>query len=245
MGDFYAGTPRSVHTYGRVILQASGSIGGSKHVFWEWGGYKNHLHTSNFGGTLKNPFKGDAKIFAGDLMWIKTNDKAEEPEIYLLKIYKVKSAASTVIKIYRDGYKHIPFVGDVLMEAPDEIGATGGQASVVTKVVESVDGSDEVWEVTVDTEITGLTDGDVLVEAEGDTQTATGTMLVKNINAVSPDDNDFFLSPYKATSSQKMDAAYINFSPVLGGIMYKHKMSPIPACVEKLNKSRINGLYEV
>lgn len=242
MGDFYAGTPRSIHTYGRVILQASGSIGGSRSVFWEWGGYKNHLHMSNFGGTWKNPFKGDAKIFAGDLMWIKTNDKAEEPEIYLLKTYKVKQMSTTTVKIYRDGFSHIPFVGDVLMKAPDTIGGTG-KAYTVQSVVEGNEGGTDIWTITFNTEIDSCDDGDILVEAAS--ESASGKMLVENINAVSPCDNDFFLSPYKATSSQKMDAAYVNFAPVLGGIMYKHKMSPIPACVEKLNKSRINGLYEV
>lgn len=245
MSNFYLNQNAPGYTTSRTMLQASGEIGGSRAVFFEAGGYKNHLHMPTFGGTWKNPFKGNAKFFAGDLFYIKTDDKAESPEVYLLKTFKVKSASSTLIKIYRDGFSHVPFVGDVLMEAPAEIGGTGGQASVVTKVVESVDSEVDVWEVTVDTEITGLTDGDILVEAEGTEQTGTGKMLVKNINGVAPCDNDFFYAPYSGTSSRKMESAYVNYAPALGGIMYKHKMSPIPACVEKLNKSRINGLYEV
>lgn len=242
MSNYYLNQNIPAFTTSRTMLQASGEIGGSRAVFFEAGGYKNQLHMPTFGGTWQNPFKGNAKFFAGDLWYIETNDKCEEPKVYLLKTYKVKSQTTTEIKIYRDGYLHVPFVGDILMKAPNEVGGTGGQAATVNKVVADVDGGDDVWVLTMSAEVAASAN-DILVEAKA--ENGTGEMLVKGINGVAPCDNDFFYAPYSGTSSRKMENAYVNYAPALGGIMYKHKMSPIPPCVEKLNKATLNGLFKV
>lgn len=230
--------------YGGVLLQAEAKIGGARSVFVDSEGIKNELTMPTWGGQLKNPFPGPAKFNAGDLFELRFDDKGENPELYLLKTYKVKSQTGTTIKIYRDGYSHIPFVGDVIMKAPDTIGAQGGQASKVTAVAESTDSTVDVWEVTVDTEISGLVDGDVLVEAKDTEQTATGTMLVQMVNAVAPCDGNFVYVPTTGANSTT-SAARLTYTPVMHGTMYIHKMSPMPKCVLALNKSRYNGWYEV
>lgn len=230
---------------GRTLIQQKGEIGGSRYVFVKLQGQKNDLVFPTFGGKVMNPFKGAAKIYAGDLFEYRTNAEGLKPEIYILKTYKVKSMSGTTIKIYRDGYKHIPFVGDVLMKAPATIGAQGGQASVVTAVVKAQDAGTDVWKVTVDTEISGLVDGDILVEAKDKAQTGTGTMLVQNINAVAPYDYDFLYYPAATDNNDDFEKARYYLTPALGGTMYVNKMSPMPNCVLDLNKCNINGWFKV
>lgn len=229
---------------GRTLVQTNGVIGGAKHVFVPLEGYKNELVFPLFGGQVKNPFKGAAKIFAGDLMEYRTNDDGVKPEIYILKTFKVKSSVSTTLKIYRDGFKHIPFVGDILMKAPASIGGTGG-ATAVTAVKKTTDDGGNVWEITLaDTNIGTLSDGDILVEAaEAGTAKA---MLVKNINAVAPCDYDFLYEPVAdASSDDDFESARYFLTPALGGNMFKSKMSPLPACVDEFNKSSVNGWFRI
>lgn len=228
---------------GRTLIQQKGEIGGSRYVFVKLQGQKNDLVFPTFGGKLMNPFKGAAKIYAGDLFEYRTNDEGLKPEIYILKTYKVKSYSGTTAKIYRDGYKHIPFVGDVLMKAPDTIGGQGGAAYDVTKVVASTDGGDNVWEVTFSTTLGSLSADDILVEAEE--ANATGTMLVKAINAVAPYDYDFLYYPAATDNNDDFEKARYYLTPALGGTMYVNKMSPMPKCVLDLNKCNINGWFKV
>lgn len=234
--------------FGRTLVQQRGEIGGARDVFVKLGGLKNDLIFPTFGGRVMNPFKGAAKIYAGDLIEYRTNDKGVNPEIYLLKTYQVaKATSNTTIQIVRDGYKHKPFVGDVLMKAPDTIGGTGA-AYTITAVVAKDNGGDasneKVWEITVDTALGSLNKGDVLVEAEE--ENASGSMLVKNINAVAPCDYDFLHSDPSDPSDEtdEFDKARYYMTPALGGLMYKHKMSPVPACVEKAcNEVKVNGWF--
>jgi hypothetical protein len=48
-----------------------------------------------------------------------------------------------------------------------------------------------------------------------------------------------------ATGDEDFDGARYSYTPALGGIMYINKMSPMPACVLKLNKVNVNGWYQV
>ena len=68
-------------------------------------------------------------------------------------------------------------------------------------------------------------------------------MLVKNINAVTPVDCDMFDAP--AVDDNDFDGARYTLTPALGGIMYTNKMSPLPACVLKLNQSKVNGWFQI
>lgn len=229
---------------GRTLVQQRGEIGGARSVFVKLQGKDNQLVFPTFGGKIMNPFKGAAKIYAGDLIEYRTDENGVNPEIYILKTYKVKSSSGTTVKIYRDGYSHIPFVGDVLMKAPDDITAKNGTSATVTAVTKSTDGGSNVWELTVSTGITA-DDGDILVEAKAEAS-GTAEMVVKNINAVAPCDYDFLFSPVAdASDEDDFDGARYLITPALRGLMYKNKMSYVPKCVDVFNRANVNGWFEV
>lgn len=130
---------------GRSLIQARGEIGGIRYVFVKLiGAAKDAFRTPTTGGKLLNPFKGPAKIYAGDFL-------EYDPGIYgnagatvkILKSYqcaKKTGATDTTLLIVRDGYKHIPFVGDNIMVAPDTLDGTGTAVTVtgVEKTTEAV-----------------------------------------------------------------------------------------------------------
>ena len=221
---------------GRKTIQRSGSVGGSRAVFVKLQQNGNQLIYPSFGGFIKNPFRGSAKFFAGDLMWYKTDENGVHPEIYILKTFEVVSVSGNTLNILNDGYKHKPFVGDKLGVAPEEIGGEMTSKTVISVANSTVEGK-KVWAVTFDGAITAE-EGDVLVEAD-----AEGKMLVKVINAVCPTDGDMLDNP--AMDDEDFDNARYSFTPALGGIMYTNRMSPLPACVKKLNKSDVNGWFKV
>lgn len=221
---------------GRKLVQTSGEIGGARSVFVKVKGIKNELVYPTFGGPIKNPFKGAAKFFAGDLMEFRTNDKGVRPEVYILKTYLVESVSGSVVNIVRDGYKHIPFVGDSIGVAPEQIGGEM-TAATITKVEKAKVGEVNVWACTMSSAVSAVK-GDILVEAD-----AEGKMLVKAINAVADSDGDMLDAP--ATGAEDFEGARYHYTPALGGIMYIHKMSPVPACVLAVNQSKINGWFQV
>lgn len=221
---------------GRKLIQRRGEVGGAKSVFVKLQGIKNELVYPTFGGRIMNPFKGTAKLFAGDLCEYRTNDKGVKPEIYILKTYLVESVSGTTVNVVKDGYKHIPFVGDKIGVAPDEIG--GEMTAVTVNAVKSAKVGDvDVWALTVSATLSA-TKGAVLVEADAD-----NNMLVKAINGVIDADCDMLDAP--ATDDEDFDGSRYMYTPALGGIMYTHKMSPMPKCVLDLNIAKINGWFQV
>ena len=220
---------------GRKTIQRRGTIGGARSVFVKLQGNKNELVYPTFGGYIKNPFKGEAKLFAGDLIEYRTDGNGENPEIYILKTYLVESVSGTTVNIVKDAYKHTPFVGDKIGVAPDEIGGEMTSVTINSIKVSKV-GDVDVWACTCSATLSAEK-GDVLVEAD-----ATN-MLVENINAVAPTDLDMLDAP--ATGDEDFDGARYSYTPALGGIMYINRMSPMPKCVLDLNKSNINGWYQV
>lgn len=235
--------------YGRTLVQKRGSIGGARDVFVKLADIKNDLVFPTFGGRIMNPFKGVAKIYAGDLIEYRTDDKGVNPEIYLLKTYQVakNSSSETTFQIVRDGYKHVPFVGDILMKAPDSIDGTGAGYTVTAVVAKKGGdtGKEDVWEITVKTTLGELNKGDILVEAKE--ENASAKMLVQNINAVAPCDYDFLYENVSnpADEEDEFDAARYFMTPALGGLMYRWKMSPVPKCVEVFNKATVNGWFKI
>lgn len=221
---------------GRKLIQRRGEVGGAKSVFVKLQGIKNELVYPTFGGFIKNPFKGAAKLFAGDLCEYRTNDDGVKPEVYILKTYLVESVSGTTVNIVKDGYKHIPFVGDKIGVAPDELGGEM-TAVTVTAVASTKVGSVDVWALTVSGALTA-NKGDVLVEADAD-----GNMLVKQINGVIDCDLDMLDAP--ATGDEDFDGARYAYTPALGGIMYTKKMSPMPECVLAVNQAKINGWFQI
>lgn len=232
MNDYLIGAFR-----GRKLIQRHGTVGGAKSVFVKLQGIKNELVYPTFGGQIMNPFKGAAKMFAGDLCEYRTNDEGVKPEIYLLKTFLVKSVSGTKVNVVKDAYKHTPFAGDNIGVAPAEIGGAISTVATITSVKVAKVGNVDVWELTMSKALTA-TDGDVLVEADYD-----GTMLVKEINGVIDADLDMLDDPSAGDSD--FDGARYMYTPALGGIMYTHKMSPLPACVKAKNISKINGWFQV
>lgn len=219
---------------GTTLLQAHQQIGGARSVFVKLtGSGKDDLIYPTHGAQLMNPFKGSARIFAGDLFEYRTDSKGENPKLYLLKTYSCKSVSDKTVVIENDGYKHIPFVGDVLMIAPSSIGGAGTEATV-TAVAKRADGN---WDVTLSAALTGAT-GKILVEGDG-----SGKMLVKNVNVCAPCDYDCLYAP--STGAEDWDGARYVLTPTLGATMYIHKMSPLPECVLALNKSKVNGWFRL
>lgn len=221
---------------GRKLIQRRGEVGGAKSVFVKLQGIKNELVYPTFGGQIKNPFKGAAKMFAGDLCEYRTNDKGVKPEIYILKTYLVESVSGSVVNIVKDGYKHIPFVGDKIGVAPDEIGGAVTAVTINSIKVAKV-GDVDVWACTCSATL-DAEKGDVLVEAD-----AEGKMLVKAINGVFDADADMLDEP--STGDDDFDGARYLYTPALGGIMYTHKMSPMPKCVLDLNIAKVNGWFQI
>lgn len=222
---------------GRKTIQRSATIGGARSVFVKLQGNKNELVYPTFGGYIMNAPKGAPfKFFAGDLVEYRTDENGVNPEIYILKTFLVESASGTTVNVVKDGFKHIPHVGDKIGVAPEEIGGEM-TAVTITAVKTAKVGDVEVWAVTTNTALT-TKKGDVLVEAD-----AEGKMMVKHINAVCPTDLDMFDAA--ATGDEDFDGARYSYTPALGGLMYTNKMSPLPACVKKINQAKVNGWFQI
>ena len=222
---------------GRKTIQRSATIGGARSVFVKLQGNKNELVYPTFGGYIMNAPKGAPfKFFAGNLVEYRTDENGVNPEIYILKTFLVESASGTTVNVVKDGFKHIPHVGDKIGVAPEEIGGEM-TAVTITAVKTAKVGDVEVWAVTTNTALT-TKKGDVLVEADAD-----GKMMVKHINAVCPTDLDMFDAA--ATGDEDFDGARYSYTPALGGLMYTNKMSPLPECVKKINQAKVNGWFQI
>lgn len=230
---------------GTVLIQAHGSLGGSRNVFVKLQtSSKNGLVYPTVGGVLTNPFKGNAKIFAGDLIEYDPGIEDDaSATVKILKSYEVAADAAegTEILIVRDGFHHIPFVGDFLMAAPKNL-TTKGTAVTVTAVEATTDAAaGDVWKLTLSAAL-AVKKGDVLVEASAGTGSVTA--MVTNPNAYAPCDFDFVYNP--AASTDDFEGARYLFTPCLAGpytVLYTSKMSPIPQAVLALNTSKVKGWF--
>ena len=240
MSNYYNAFNQVGTFFGAVMLQADTAIGGHRSVFVDLLGNKNELDAPSWGGQLQNPFKRPAKFYAGDLFELRYDEKGESPKLYLLKMFKVKSTSdNTTIVLYKDGYSHVPCVGDVLMKAPKTF-ATKGKGYTVNNIEEAEDS----WTITLAGAIDAVADGEILIEAASESTTALP--LLQTVNSVAPCDADFVYMPTTNVTTKSKDAKMF-YTPMMHGIMYKHKMTcgKLPECVEALNKSRFNGWYEV
>lgn len=249
MADFYSTrTLGGGVNMGRTLIQASGEIGGLRHIFVKLQkSGKDGLVYPTIGGIVTNPFLGRAKAYAGDLVEYNPGITADTgATVKILKTYEVANDAdaSTTVEIVRDGYRHAPFIGDIIMLAPDTIDGTGTPSTVTAVSLTTSTDSDgntiKVFSVTVDTAITASA-GDVLVEADSD-----GNPIVTNPNAVLDRDYDFFYDP--AASTDSVDGARYFLTPALAGEdvkMYSAKMQPLPATFTALNQSKVDGWFNL
>ena len=228
---------------GRTLIQASGSIGGHRYVFVKLiKGSKDGLVYPTTGGKLLNPFKGPAKIFAGDLVEYDPGIVGSEgATVKILKSYELAADASTTeISLINDGYHHIPFVGDNIMVSPDTLEGTGTGVTVLS-VAKSVLNGVNVFNVTLSGAITA-SKGTVLVEASA--AGAGVKAMVTNPNAYAPCDFDFIYTP--ASDLDEFDGARYMFTPCLANgdtVLYVDRMSPVPPAVKAINKSRVQGWF--
>lgn len=250
MGNFYSQILQNSGVFlGRTLIQAHGSIGGHRHVFVKWqGSGKDGLIFPTVGGILKNPFKGNAKIYAGDLIEYNpgiVDDKGATLKV--LKTYEVakedSSGTGTTVYLVRDGYHHIPFVGDNIMVAPSSIDGTGTGVTV-TAVEKTTEGGADVWKLTVSAAVGTLTKGQVLVEAAA--AGASQKAMVTNPNAYAPCDFDFIFDP--ASGDDDFEGARYMMTPCIANEdtkLYINKMSPLPDTIKSLNRSRVEGWFNL
>ena len=232
---------------GRTLIQAHGSIGGHKNVFVKLvKGNKDALCYPTTGGILKNPFKGRAKIYAGDLCEYTPNlDSTHGAEVKILKFYEVAKAAGssdTDVLVVRDGYHHIPFVGDNIMVGQKDF-ATKGTGVTITAVEKTTDSGKDVYKLTLSATLgVALKVGGVLVEAAS---AGSGVLpMVTNPNAYADKDMDFLYDP--ATSDDDYDGAKYLFTPALAQedtVIDLVAIGVLPPAVLALNKSRVESWF--
>lgn len=233
--------------YGRTTIQMRGSIGGTREVFVPLVEIKNHLVFPTTGGFVTNPFKTMGKMYAGDLVEYHWNgngvaNQFSNAEIVLLKTFEVQDTVAgdaTTVYIVRNGFRHKPEAGNILMKAPNNFASTG-KAVTVSSVKTAKNGNADVWELTLSAAVGAMAKGDILVEAKAE---GTSTMLVQNPNAMLPCDYDFKYIP--AVDDDDFDNARYYLTPTLHGLTYIHLMSPMPKVVLDINKSRIDGWFEI
>ena len=234
---------------GRTLIQAHGSIGGHKNVFVKLvKGSKDALCYPTTGGILKNPFKGRAKIYAGDLIEYTPNiNNTTGAEVKILKFYELaKDATETDVtyKLVRDGYHHIPYAGDTIMVGQKDF-STQAKGVTITNVEKSTDGSNDIWLVTVSETLgTAQKAGDILVEAA---KAGAKTLpMVTNPNAYADKDMDFLYDP--STSDEDYDGARYMFTPALAQqdtIIDLLAVGKLPPAVLALNKSRVKTWFNL
>lgn len=239
MGYYESKIANSGHFMGNVLVQSSGSVGGLRHVFVKLqGGAKNELVFPPIGCIIKNPFKGYAKAFAGDYVEYHIDGTG-----YLLKTFEMADAATASATDYllvRDGYHHIPFVGDVIMVAPSTNSTKGAAYDIkaVVPTTTTVGGATvNVWKVTVGTTLGAANKGAVLVE--GASIGASVLPLVTKPNMQLGCDYDFIFDPQ--ISDDDFDGARYMLTPTFPKLSIVSKMSPMPAYVIALNKSNVDG----
>lgn len=251
MADFYQERLNGGAVFnGAVLIQASGKIGGTKSVFVQLtGAAKDGLVYPTFGGKLLNPFKGPAKAFVGDI--VEYTDGLGDGEtggasVKILKSYEVAVAATatdTDIYLVRDGFKHVPFVGDNIMVGGKSF-ATKGKGVTVTAVEVTTQNDADVWKVTLSETLgSALKVGDVLVEAAE--AGASVLPMVTNPNAYFPSDFDFGFTPRTTETDYTGGALYL-VTPALAhpsAVLYKAKMSPIPPALLALNTAKVASWF--
>ena len=223
---------------GTVLAQSSAELGGQRHVFYLPQGPRPAPQYPVYGGILVNPFKGHGKLYAGDLIEHTLDGKCK-----LLKSYEVAATTATAeVKISSGAceqgevFRHIPFVGDVLMVAPETLDGTS-KAVAVTAVVKTFDskGKQDGWKVTLSDTLGSLTKGQVLVEAS---QAGSAVKaMVTNPNCYVEVDYDCPFVP--ATGDEDFDGARYMLTPnMMRGVelAYINRMQPLPDSIKKADK---------
>ncbi len=232
---------------GRTLIQAHGSIGGHKNVFVKLiKSSKDAFCYPTTGGIMTNPFKGRAKIYAGDLVEYTPNQGASAgATVKVLKYYEVAKAATnsdTSIYLVRDGYHHIPFAGDNIMVGAKTF-ATKGTGVTVTAVEKTTESDKEVYKVTLSATLgAALKVGDILVEAA-----SAGSSVLPMVtapNAYADKDMDFLYDPN--TGDDDFEGAKYLFTPCLANedtVLDLNAVGTLPPAVLAINKCSTPGWF--
>lgn len=216
---------------------------------------KNQL----LGGDLLNPKKGFDHFYMGQLgKYVPGGGlSSDTPGITIFRAFKPKAnaSASTTVQVKATGFDDAPEVGMVIMVAPADTKVTTqvadttsgaitttvadytGQSSKITAVAYDKDA--EKFTLTLDTALTVTTD-DILVEATGTAASASAKVLVDRVNFWIERDTD--LMP---TDGFGINNGQHYLSGVSGCAAYMARIQPLPAYLLKLNKSNIDGVFEI
>lgn len=237
-------TTTGMVSHSATIIQSEGSVGGTRYVFEQLEALiKNAFVHPPIGGKLVNPFKGPAKIYAGDLiehdLGFTAGDSGLGATIKILKAYAVAKATTgatdTEIYIVRNGFVHIPFVGDNIMVGQKTF-ATKSVGVTVTAVEATTDvTAGDVWKLTLSATLGTLKVDDVLVEAAS---AGSGVLpMVTNPNCFAPCDNDL---PFYDAGGDKYHKPRTNINFCMLNpdcVMWLNRMGPVPPAVKAMNKS--------
>lgn len=217
---------------GRATLQSKNAYGERKYVFYNVGGGNKNAWRPTNGGVLQNPYKNGGKFFQGDLAEYTLDGK-----VTILKTFEIAedtTVDSATVKIVRDDFRHQPEAGDILMYAPDSLSGT----EIGFKLL-SVDSSNEdYWIVDLGFDVGDtIKKGSILVEAASE---GSSKMRVSNPNSFL--DIDAVL---KFPANNVADNVIYAIAPVMHEITYIDRMAKLPACVKAINKSRVEGLFEL
>ena len=185
------------------------------------------------GGTIANPNKGMGYLWAAQLLQYTIG----QPMLIFRSFAISDNAASdaTTIYIKGDGYSDAPEVGMLLMKAPETADGKG-QSAIVTKV--EFDKANEKFKVTLSTAIGALVANDILVEASGESASATAGVLVPNPNVFNEADRQMM-----PTEGYGIENANYSVSAVYDKQAYIARMQPLPKYVLAKNKSYIDGIF--
>lgn len=215
------------------FYETSRKVRGGK---WVWVKDSNGEPRGNvlLGGTILNPNKGFGHLWAAQLVQY---TPAQGCLIFRSFAVKQATAAATDTTIYLngDGYSDVPEVGMMLMVAPNAANGTG-QSAKVTAV--EYDSTNERFKVTIDTALGSLTAGAILVEASGNSASASASVLVPNPNTFIEADRDLL-----PTEGYGIENANYSISTVYNKQAWIARMQPLPNYVLAKNRSYIDGIF--
>ena len=236
-----------------TYFTTASKVRGGKAVWVKDAGHEERANVL-LGSTVKNPPIGFGHAFAAGLYEYKPFEEGLLFRSFAIG-EKVSSASAKTLFVNGDGYSDVPEVGMTLMKAPDAINVVSyavssstvtattkeytGQSAKVTAV--EFDESKQMFKVTLDAALGTLETTDILVEAEGESASASAKVLVKNPNTFIEVDADFIPS----NGAYGFDNVQHDVNVVYDKKAWIQRMQPLPKYVLALNKSHIDGIFEL
>ena len=226
------------------FYETSRKVRGGK---WVWVKDGNGEQRGNvlLGGTILNPNKGFGHLWAAQLVQYTPGEGC-----LIFRSFGVKAdAASSATTIYlnADGYSDVPEVGMYLMVAPDSLYANDAEYTGTYAKVTAVeyDETNEQFEVTIDTALGALSEGDILVEADAAEDVAKGASATGACAVLVPNPNTFIEADrdLMPTEGYGIENANYSISTVYNKQAWIARMQPLPAYVLEKNRSYIEGIF--